>query len=219
MTMSRVVTVPKCRVHLADHAASRGCHFPAGQCTSGLCLPDRGRAIVRPARRRTSTTLPVRNSPPGRPPRCHRPPQGPTLYREITALCAHRSELVEGLLEVPYEITFLGAGTTVTRLSSRLSPCRYSPLLESAESADSADSVDSARVRRRCRRGASQWRSRSRVPPTAGPSPPGLVREWGGPQDLLEFQAQGPTWTRCTADRAVALIGICPGNFRVLCMR
>ena len=180
-----------------------------------------------PARRRTSTSpLPGAELTAGQTAEVlTRLPQGPTLYWEITALCAHRSELVEGLLEVPYEITFLGAGDDGNPV---IQPAVAVPVLtaaesaESADSADSADSVDSAEGADAAAEVPSHVEELVEGTTYRGTVVTGVRPGCGVGTTAIcfEFQAQGgrpgPVARR---DRAVALIGICPENFRVLCMR
>ena len=101
MTMSRVVPVPKCRRTWRTMLLS-GAAIPRLARTrpdSAYRIGDE--AIVLPGPPQDfGLTLPGAELTTGQTAEVlTRLPQGPALYWEITALCAHRSELVEGLLE------------------------------------------------------------------------------------------------------------------------
>lgn len=200
MTMSRVVTVPKCRrtwrtMLLSGAAIPR---LASARPDSAYRIGDE--AIVLPGPPQDfNITLPGAELTTGQTAEVlTRLPQGHTLYWEITALCAHRSELVEGLLEVPYEITFLGAGDDGNPV---IQPAVAVPVLTAAESAESADSVDSAEgadaaaevpshVEELVEGATYRGTVVTGVRPGCGVGTTGIC---------FEFQAQGPTWTRCTA--------------------
>lgn len=114
MTMSRVVTVPKYRrtwrtMLLSGAAIPR---LASARPDSAYRIGDE--AIVLPGPPQDfDLTLPGAELATGQTAEVlTRLPQGPTLYWEITALCAHRSELVEGLLE---RATYRGTVVTGVR--------------------------------------------------------------------------------------------------------
>lgn len=222
--MSRVVTVPKCRrtwrtMLLSGAAIPR---LASARPDSAYRIGDE--AIVLPGPPQDfNITLPGAELTTGQTAEVlTRLPQGHTLYWEITALCAHRSELVEGLLEVPYEITFLGAGDDGNPV---IQPAVAVPVLTAAgerRECRQCRQCGGCGGCRRCRRGALARGGAGRgchLPRDRRHRGSSGMRG-GDHRDLLRVPgAGGRPGPVARRDRAVALIGICPGNFRVLCMR